>query len=138
MNPPDNDPNSISRRDFVRTAALAATAVSSGLGLASSARGQAAGAPAAENRAYDIAGGETLSYRRMVERIFAAEGRRPVTPTVPLAAFRLVEPGDDVEERGLAGAIGAYEAVDAAIGDAQADVVQGLEAAEALLDVFQF
>ncbi|HVX81029.1 MAG TPA: NAD-dependent epimerase/dehydratase family protein [Devosiaceae bacterium] len=49
----------------------------------------AAGAPAAENRAYDIAGGETLSYRRMVERIFTAEGRRPVTPTVPLAAFRL-------------------------------------------------
>ena len=56
MNPSDNDQNSISRRDFVRTAALAATAVSSGLGLANSAKAQAAaGAPAAPLK--PIAGG---------------------------------------------------------------------------------
>jgi len=49
----------------------------------------AARAPAAQNRAYDIAGGETLGYREMVLRIFEAMERRPVTPTVPLWAFRL-------------------------------------------------
>lgn len=44
--------------------------------------------PQAFNSAYDLAGGETLTYRRMVERIFAAEGRTPRFVSVPLAAFR--------------------------------------------------
>ncbi|MGK2915722.1 MAG: NAD-dependent epimerase/dehydratase family protein [Porticoccaceae bacterium] len=45
---------------------------------------------AVANRAYDLAGGETLSYRAMVERVFAALGRRPRLVSVPLAPFRLV------------------------------------------------
>ena len=45
--------------------------------------------PRARNRGYNISGGETLSYREMVRRVFAAEGRTPRLVTVPLAAFRL-------------------------------------------------
>jgi nucleoside-diphosphate-sugar epimerase len=44
--------------------------------------------PKTFNSAYDLAGGETLDYRAMVERIFAAEGRAPRFLPVPLAAFR--------------------------------------------------
>lgn len=43
--------------------------------------------PRAFNAAYDLAGGETLSYREMVERIFVAEGKTPRFLPVPLAAF---------------------------------------------------
>lgn len=43
----------------------------------------------AANWAYNISGGETLTYRNMVARIFAALGRRPRLLTVPLWAFRL-------------------------------------------------
>lgn len=46
-------------------------------------------APDAANRAYNISGGETLSYREMVARVFAALGRHPRSLTVPLWAFRL-------------------------------------------------
>lgn len=42
----------------------------------------------ARNKAYNIAGGEVLAYREMVERVFAALGRKPRMPTVPLPAFR--------------------------------------------------
>jgi nucleoside-diphosphate-sugar epimerase len=38
---------------------------------------------------YNISGGETLTYREMVARVFAALGRRPLLLTVPLWAFRL-------------------------------------------------
>jgi nucleoside-diphosphate-sugar epimerase len=34
-------------------------------------------APGAADRAFDLPGGETLSYRAMVERIFEGMGRRP-------------------------------------------------------------
>ncbi|HWA08619.1 MAG TPA: hypothetical protein VG838_04045 [Opitutaceae bacterium] len=51
MKTPANDPQPISRREFVRTAALAATAVGSGLGLgASGARAAAADATAATTK----------------------------------------------------------------------------------------
>ena len=43
----------------------------------------------AQNRAYDISGGETLRYREMVARIFEAHGMRPRFIHVPLLAFRL-------------------------------------------------
>ena len=43
----------------------------------------------AANRAYNISGGETLSYREMVIRVFDALGRRLRLLTVPLWAFRL-------------------------------------------------
>ncbi|MES2025444.1 MAG: NAD-dependent epimerase/dehydratase family protein [Pseudomonadota bacterium] len=43
----------------------------------------------AANHAYNISGGETLSYREMVIRVFDALGRRPRVLTVPLWIFRL-------------------------------------------------
>jgi nucleoside-diphosphate-sugar epimerase len=49
----------------------------------------AAGSPAAENRAYDVPGGETLSYRLMVERIFQGLGRSPRVVSVPPVLWRL-------------------------------------------------
>ena len=39
------------------------------------------------NSAYNISGGETLSYRDMVARIFVSLGRRPRMLTVPLWMF---------------------------------------------------
>lgn len=49
----------------------------------------ALGAAEAAGKAYDLSGGETLSYREMVRRIFAALGRPARLLPVPLWAFRL-------------------------------------------------
>jgi nucleoside-diphosphate-sugar epimerase len=46
-------------------------------------------APAASNRAYNISGGETLSYRDMVARVFTALGRRTRLVSVPRCPFRV-------------------------------------------------
>ena len=46
-------------------------------------------APEAANRAYNLSGGETLAYRDMVARVFAALDRPVRVVTVPLWAFRL-------------------------------------------------
>ena len=46
-------------------------------------------APGAANRAYNLSGGETLAYREMVARVFAALGRPVRLVTVPLWTFRL-------------------------------------------------
>lgn len=46
-------------------------------------------APDAPNRAYNLSGGETLTYREMVVRVFAALGRPARLLTVPLWSFRL-------------------------------------------------
>lgn len=46
-------------------------------------------APDAANRAYNISGGETLTYREMVARVFKALGRPARLVTVPLWAFRV-------------------------------------------------
>lgn len=46
-------------------------------------------APAVANRAYNISGGETLPYRSMVGRIFAAQGRVTRILGVPLWMFKL-------------------------------------------------
>ncbi|NMQ26772.1 NAD-dependent epimerase/dehydratase family protein [Candidatus Accumulibacter phosphatis] len=46
-------------------------------------------APRAANRAYNISGGETLSYRDMVARVFLALGRPARLLAVPLWAFSL-------------------------------------------------
>ena len=43
--------------------------------------------PLAVNRAYNISGAETLTYRGMIERVFASMGRRPLTPSIPLPLF---------------------------------------------------
>ena len=45
--------------------------------------------PAVANRAYNISGGETLPYRSMVDRIFAAQGRVTRVLSVPLWMFKL-------------------------------------------------
>lgn len=45
--------------------------------------------PAAANHAYNISGGETLPYREMVRRVFAAMQRRPRLVTIPLGVFRM-------------------------------------------------
>lgn len=45
--------------------------------------------PAAANRAYNISGGETLPYRNMVGRIFAAQGRVTRILGIPLWMFKL-------------------------------------------------
>jgi nucleoside-diphosphate-sugar epimerase len=44
---------------------------------------------AARNHAYNISGAERVSYREMVRRVFAAQGRTPRMLSVPLWAFRL-------------------------------------------------
>ena len=44
--------------------------------------------PATRGRAYDLPGGETLSYRTMVERVFEGLGRRPVVIPVPPVVWR--------------------------------------------------
>ena len=41
------------------------------------------------NRAYNLSGGETLSYREMVNRLFMVLGRKPRLIHVPLEFFRL-------------------------------------------------
>lgn len=46
-------------------------------------------APEASNRAYNISGGETMSYRDMVKRVIAAMGHQGRLVTVPLWAFRV-------------------------------------------------
>lgn len=46
-------------------------------------------APGAANREYNISGGEMLTYRNMVCRIFTALGRHPRLLSVPLWVFRL-------------------------------------------------
>lgn len=45
--------------------------------------------PDAFNRAYDLSGGEILSYRAMVERIFAAEGIQLRFLRIPLPLFQM-------------------------------------------------
>lgn len=43
--------------------------------------------PRSFNRAYDLSGGETLTYREMVERIFVGAGRRPRFVQLPMGLF---------------------------------------------------
>jgi nucleoside-diphosphate-sugar epimerase len=56
----------------------------------------AAASPEAYNRAYDLAGGEILTYRQMAERVFEGLGRRPRILTAPewlwRRAFALARP----------------------------------------------
>jgi nucleoside-diphosphate-sugar epimerase len=43
---------------------------------------------ASESRAYELAGGEVLSYRVMLERIFEASGKRPRVLPLPVSLYR--------------------------------------------------
>lgn len=45
--------------------------------------------PLAANRGYNVSGGETLPYREMVSRVFAALQKRPRLVTIPLVIFRM-------------------------------------------------
>ena len=49
----------------------------------------AATSPAAVNRAYDLSGGETLSYRQMAVRVFEAVGRHPRILSAPPWLWKL-------------------------------------------------
>jgi nucleoside-diphosphate-sugar epimerase len=49
----------------------------------------AAMATAARNKAYDLPGGETLTYRQMAERVFEGLGRRPAILPLPQGLWRL-------------------------------------------------
>jgi nucleoside-diphosphate-sugar epimerase len=49
----------------------------------------AAASPAAENKAYDLPGGETLTYRAMAERVFEGMGRGPAILPLPEGLWRL-------------------------------------------------
>lgn len=49
---------------------------------------QAIPAEAAFDKAYNLSGGESLSYRAMVERIFVTMGRKPAVLAIPEAAWR--------------------------------------------------
>jgi nucleoside-diphosphate-sugar epimerase len=49
----------------------------------------AAISPAAENKSYNVPGGETLTYRAMTERIFEAVGKRPRIVSVPPPIWKL-------------------------------------------------
>jgi uncharacterized protein YbjT (DUF2867 family) len=50
----------------------------------------AAQAPTARDEAYDLVGGETLTYRVMAERIYEGLGRRPLILPLPAWLFRLL------------------------------------------------
>jgi len=50
----------------------------------------AAGALAAHDKAYDLTGGETLTYRTMAQRVFEGLGRRPAILSLPPWLFRLL------------------------------------------------
>jgi nucleoside-diphosphate-sugar epimerase len=56
----------------------------------------AAASPAAHDRAYDLPGGEILTYRQMAERVFVGLGRKPAILPVPeglwALAFALARP----------------------------------------------
>ena len=58
--------------------------------LAAGALAAAAATPAAANRAYDLVGGETLSYRAMAARIFAGLDRAPRILSLPPPLFALL------------------------------------------------
>ena len=49
---------------------------------------QALPAEAAFNQAYNLSGGEALTYRAMVERIFRGLGRKPLIVSLPLEVWR--------------------------------------------------
>lgn len=42
-----------------------------------------------KNKTYNVSGGQVLTYKEMVQEVFRALDRRPITPTVPLPLFRL-------------------------------------------------
>lgn len=46
--------------------------------------------PSTYNQTYNLSGGETLSYREMVEDVFLASGKKPRVLNIPLPVFRVL------------------------------------------------
>ena len=72
----------------------------------------AATAPAAENRAYDLVGGETLTYHAMATRVFEGLDRRPAVLSLPPALFSLMLKAAAPFLPGATAAMGARMGVD--------------------------
>ena len=72
----------------------------------------AAVSAAAENRAYDLPGGETLTYHAMCERIFEGLGYPPRIISIPPALWRLGMSGASVLMPGITTAMGTRMAED--------------------------
>src|SRR5919204_2769701 len=97
------------------------------------------------------AGGDVLHHRHPRERLHDLEGSgeaEPRDPVGPLARDVMavemhmarrgrMHAGDQVDQRGLAGAVRPNEADDLALVDVEADVVDGLEPAEPARDAIQ-
>jgi len=83
----------------------------------------AATAPAARNRAYDLVGGETLTYRQMATRVFEGMRRQPVVFSLPPALFGLMLKAASPFLPGATAAMGARMGVDLTFdsGDAARD-----------------
>ena len=75
----------------------------------------------------DILEGPRDSASSHFMRAFQAQGR---TAKQHFAAVARVEPGEHIEQRGLAGAVGPDQAVDFAAADGQRDILQRLHAAD--------
>ncbi|WP_419319051.1 SDR family oxidoreductase [Caulobacter sp. ErkDOM-E] len=72
----------------------------------------AATAPAAQNRAYDLVGGETLTYRQMATRVFEGLGRTPMVLSLPPALFGLMLKAASPFLPGATAAMGSRMGVD--------------------------
>ncbi len=83
----------------------------------------AATAPDAQNRAYDLVGGETLTYRQMATRVFEGLGRTPVVLSLPPALFGLMLKAASPFLPGATAAMGSRMGVDLTFdsGDARRD-----------------
>ena len=72
----------------------------------------AATAPAAENRAYDVVGGENLTYCQMATRVFEGLRRRPAVLSLPPGLFSLMLKAASPFLPGATAAMGARMGVD--------------------------
>lgn len=74
------------------------------------------------NKAYNLSGGETISYRQMVERIFLSLGKQPRFVHIPLGLFRMAIRIVSVlpSKRGLTGEMVTRMNIDLAFDHAEA------------------
>jgi nucleoside-diphosphate-sugar epimerase len=81
----------------------------------------AAASAAAENRSYNLPGGETLSYRAMCERIFEGLGYRPRIISVPPPIWRLGLSGASLLMPGITSAMGSRMSEDLTFDPSEAE-----------------
>jgi len=77
--------------------------------------------PQTIGKAYDLPGGETLSYREMAERVFVGLGRRPRVLNIPPALWTLGFRAASVFLPGATAAMGARMEVDLAFDASEAE-----------------